>query len=108
MIGGAFTTIVNSLVSKQLTEYQRWIQQNILVHLPVHPCATAYKPGSSVKRNAAPHVGHRQLVKVDLKDYFGHISFHKVKKVFLDAGYSGKVSTTLIFWDNSNFFLPYK
>ena len=82
-------------VSKQLTEYQRWIQQNILAHLPVHPCATAYKPGSSVKRNAAPHVGHRQLVKVDLKDYFGHISFLKVKKVFLDAGYSGKVSTSL-------------
>lgn len=88
------TRIVYS-VSQQLAAYQRWIQQNILAQLPVHPCATAYMPGSSVKKNAAPHVGHRQLLQIDLEDFFGHVTYEKVKKIFIDAGYTETVSTTL-------------
>lgn len=82
-------------VSQQLAAYQRWIQQNILAQLPAHPCATAYTPGSSVKKNAAPHVGHKQLLQIDLEDFFGHITYKKVKTIFIDAGYTEEVSTTL-------------
>lgn len=66
-----------------------------MAQLPVHPCATAYKPGSSVKQNAAPHVGHKQLLQIDLEDFFGHVTYKKVKTIFIDAGYTEAVSTTL-------------
>lgn len=79
----------------ELAECQRWILRNILSKLSTHPCATAYVSGSSVKQNAAPHTGHRQLVKLDLRDFFGHVTFRHVKGVFAAAGYSEGVSTTL-------------
>lgn len=90
---GSIRTVYS--VGKELSEYQQWINRNILAQLPVHPCATAYKPGSSVKQNAAPHVGHRSLVQLDLENFFDHVTYKKVKKVFLDVGYTEAVSKTL-------------
>lgn len=91
--GGKIRTVYR--VRWELAEYQRWILRNILSQLPVHPGATAYVPGGSVKRNAAPHTGHRQLVKLDLRDFFGHVTFRQVKDVFAAAGYSDGVSAAL-------------
>ena len=38
-----------------LKNVQRSIAENILAHYPVSKHATAYKRGSSVQKNAAPH-----------------------------------------------------
>lgn len=63
---------------KLLKSIQRFILKEILVHLPASRYATAYFQNSKLKDNAAPHVGHRYLLKLDLSDFFGSIRFNMV------------------------------
>lgn len=55
------------------------IQKNILHHvldgLTVSPYAAAYRRGKPVLENAVPHVGKDLLLKLDITDFFGSISF---------------------------------
>lgn len=57
----------------------RTIQKNLLHHvldgLQVSEYATAYKKQMSVVDNALPHVGQEQILKLDIKDFFGNITF---------------------------------
>lgn len=41
--------------------------------LPIHECAKAYQPKTSIKDHAAPHASNRYLLKVDFKDFFPSI-----------------------------------
>ncbi|WP_394526674.1 reverse transcriptase family protein [Lacrimispora sp. JR3] len=58
------------------------IQKNILNHIlsgfAVSSCATAYQKGTSVLKNASVHTGNRLVLKLDIKDFFGTISFPMV------------------------------
>jgi RNA-directed DNA polymerase len=56
--------------ARELKLVQGWLLQNVLMRLPVHDAATAYQPGSSIKRNAERHVGHNYLLRVDFRDFF--------------------------------------
>lgn len=42
----------------------------------MHECATGYKPGSSIRRNAEAHVHNRPILKYDFKDFFPSITEH--------------------------------
>lgn len=58
------------------------IQKNILVHvLEPQSCsvyATAYQKEKSLLDNAAPHIGKKQVYKLDIDDFFDSISFTMV------------------------------
>ena len=54
---------------------QQHILHRVVNHLPVSPYATAYLPGKSLADNAAPHVGHKYLLKMDITDFFGSITY---------------------------------
>lgn len=58
------------------------IQRNILHHVlegfTVSSRATAYRKGTAIRDNAAPHTGKRLLLKMDIHDFFGSISFSMV------------------------------
>lgn len=54
------------------------INRRILKHLPVSNYATAYCKGSKISKNAAPHIGKRYLLKLDITDFFGGIRFEQV------------------------------
>lgn len=41
--------------------------------LPIHECAKAYQPKTSIKDHATPHAQNRYLLKVDFKDFFPSI-----------------------------------
>lgn len=43
-----------------------------------HPSATAYRKGLSIKDNATPHAGRDVLIKLDIKDFFGSLTFGRV------------------------------
>lgn len=58
-----------------LKNLQRNILKNVLHHLPVSPFATAYQKGSSVRTNAQPHVAKKQVLKLDIEDFFTSITF---------------------------------
>lgn len=58
------------------------VQKNILHHvlegLHVSGYAKAYVPHQSVVENAKPHVGAKQILKLDIQDFFGSISYFLV------------------------------
>ncbi len=58
------------------------IQKNILHHIlngfTVSACATAYHKGAGVVPNAIVHTGKKVVVKLDVNDFFGSISFPMV------------------------------
>ena len=57
---------------------QRVILREILSHFTPSRFATAYRTGKSICDNAAPHTGKRYLLKLDLLDFFGSITFEQV------------------------------
>jgi len=78
-----------------LAAAQRWIFENILLKLPMHPAAHGFIKGRSIRTNAAPHVGKQVVVNADLKDFFPTITFHRVRGAFEQLGYSPAVATIL-------------
>lgn len=60
------------------------VQKNILNHvlndIPVSSYATAYRKKTSVIANASVHVGQEQILRLDIEDFFGSISFLMVYK----------------------------
>ncbi|MEW8231483.1 MAG: retron St85 family RNA-directed DNA polymerase [Candidatus Thiodiazotropha endolucinida] len=71
---------------------QKWINSHILSHLDVSIHAHGFVKGRSIITNANSHIGSSMLLKMDLKDFFPSITFSRVMKVFLDCGYTPKVS----------------
>lgn len=48
------------------------------MQFPVSSCASAYKKGCVLKENAAPHSGKPIVLKMDIWDFFGNITFISV------------------------------
>lgn len=66
------------------------ILHGILQQLPVSKYATAYVRGSTLRANAAPHVGKRYLLKLDITDFFGSIRFAQVYSAAFHTRYFPK------------------
>lgn len=79
----------------KLKAAQRWINQNIVEHLPVHGAAHGFMPGRSILTNAEPHTNSRLLVNIDLKNFFPTVGWRRVRGVFRHAGYREQVATLL-------------
>lgn len=80
-IGGKNGKVRRLLVpDKMLMKIQRNILHHILDGYPVSGCATAYRKGTGVADNARAHKGKYVVVKLDIKDFFGSISFPMVYK----------------------------
>ena len=64
-----------------LKRVQRAIADRILAYYPVSRYAMAYTPGSNVQRNARPHVGKKQILKLDVDGFFDHVTYSRVKNI---------------------------
>ena len=62
-----------------LKRVQRAILNNLLVHMPVSPCAMAYRYGGGAIRNAARHVGRPQVLRLDIRHFFDSVRYSAVK-----------------------------
>ena len=72
------------------------IYKNYLIRYPVSEYATAYHKGAKIADNAAPHVGKKYVLKMDLSDFFGHITDRMVfEKVFSKAPFSKDIAVML-------------
>ena len=67
----------------------------ILNKLPTHAAAHGFVAGRDIFTNTAVHAGRPVIVNLDLRDFFGTITFARVRGVFKSLGYSGQVSTVL-------------
>lgn len=63
-----------------LKTIQRRIAGRLLIHEAISPYATAYRPGGSVLKNAAPHANSEVLLKLDIRRFFDHIIYPQVKE----------------------------
>lgn len=65
---------------------QRWAIDKFSDFLPVHPAATAYIKGASIKQHASLHARGKYLLKLDFKDFFpsiGAVDFIKHASAYL-------------------------
>lgn len=79
-----------------LKQVQTNILKHILVQFPVSPYATAYKNGCSTAFNASPHLNQKLLLKLDIHDFFGSITYIDIyQKVFKGEVFPAPVRTLL-------------
>ena len=74
---------------------QRQILAEILDRVPVHDAAHGFVRGRSIRSFAAPHVGRRVVLRMDLEDFFPSISGRRVQAFFRTAGYPESVADLL-------------
>lgn len=72
----------------KLSIAQSWIAYNILNNVEPHECAKAYKKNCSIVDNAKEHCGCDWLLKIDIVDFFEHISERQVYKTFKKLNYT--------------------
>lgn len=91
--GGKRKLSVPDLILKLV---QKSISDNILIQYPISRYAQAYKAGSSVQKNAYPHVGKKKILKLDIEGFFDHILYSQVKDiVFCKEKYSEPIRILL-------------
>ena len=79
----------------RLKELQRRILSGILDHIPVHAAVHGFVTGRSIVTFAAPHVGKRALLRLDLQNFFPAFPAARAQALFRTLGYPEKVSDCL-------------
>jgi len=75
-----------------LKDLQRQILLWILGKVVAHPAAHGFIKGRSIKTFAAPHVGKRALLRMDLQDFFPTFGGVRIQNVFRTLGYPESVA----------------
>lgn len=78
-----------------LLSCQKWISKEILSKIKLKNCVTAYRKKYSIIDNARIHCSRPEILKIDIVDFFGSVSFPRVYKLFMDFGYPQNVSFIL-------------
>jgi RNA-directed DNA polymerase len=89
--------------AREVKALQRAIVAEYLQGLPVHPAATAYEHGSSIRENATRHATNGPILKMDLQDFFPSIRDHDWLRYCRDVGLFDNdeerlVSTKILFF----------
>lgn len=75
-----------------LLEMQYWIYNNILKKIPVSAYAHGFTRRKSIITNAKVHLNQKELLKLDLKDFFPSININRVIYIYTSLGYTNKVA----------------
>jgi RNA-directed DNA polymerase len=79
----------------RLKDLQRQILLWILQKLPAHPAAHGFVTGRSIRTFAAPHVGKRIVMRMDLRDFFPAFGGVRIQNVFRTLGYPEAIADLL-------------
>lgn len=74
---------------------QRWIHDHILLSRTFPPYVIGFVRGRNIFDNGRPHAGSRNLMVVDIQDFFPSIGAEKISKVFLEFGYPPQIAWQL-------------
>ena len=80
---------------EHLKKLQRQILAGLLERIPPHPAAQGFLKGRSIKTFAAPHVGQRVVLRMDLQDFFPSIPSARIQALFRTMGYPESVADLL-------------
>lgn len=91
---------------------QRWLLNNVLLQIPSHSNCKGFDPGTSIKTNAAEHLGKAAILKIDLLRFYDSINERRVFAIYKQMGYHPNLAVYLakvctIVPDN-NFFIAFK
>lgn len=78
-----------------LLDIQKTIYKRILLSANLHPACTGFRQNISIVHNAKVHLGNRQLLKIDIADFFGSIKRKKIINTFKKMGYPTNISLVL-------------
>ncbi len=68
-----------------LVSVQRDILSLFLNHFEISKYATAYHKGARLRDNALPHCGKKNVLKMDIVDFFGSINFLMIRSCVFNA-----------------------
>ena len=75
---------------------QKQILCRVLSQFSPAPCACAYRKGMSLRDNALPHTGKEKVLKLDIRDFFGNITYSSIyQHVFPGTIFPPSVRTLL-------------
>jgi hypothetical protein len=78
-----------------LKDLQRRILSGILDRIPSHPAVHGFVRGRSIRTFAAPHVGRRAVLRMDLENFFPSFPGARVQSLFRTIGYPEQVADLL-------------
>ena len=68
--------------AREVKAIQRWLVNEFEPKLPIHSSATAYRSGSSIKKNAEAHASSRYMLKLDFQNFFPSITRDDIVRHF--------------------------
>lgn len=78
-----------------MKERQRWILKNILSCVEIKDCVHGFVKGKSIVTNAKCHVAKKEILCLDISDFFPSTKLSKVIDVFKKLGYIDAVAEYL-------------
>ena len=91
--GGGFREI--KAPRRYLKIIQQWIQEHILLKGTLPDNVKGFVKGQSIFSNAKVHAKNRNLMVIDVSNFFPSITFAQVEAVFGDFGYPNRVQHQL-------------
>jgi RNA-directed DNA polymerase len=91
--------------ARELKALQRYVVAEKLKSLRIHPIATAYRIGKSIRHNASAHAKKRVIMKLDFRDFFHSIRPNDLLATLKRANVEftpedSSVLTRILFWHN--------
>ncbi len=74
---------------------QKWIYLYILTTHELPEAVTGFVRGKNIFSNTKPHIPNKNLMVVDVKNFFPSISYQDVHRIFKSFGFPSKVNTLL-------------
>lgn len=74
---------------------QRWIYDYILSDRPLPPSVHGFVRARDIFSNVQPHLASKNIMVIDIKDFFPSINQRHVKQVFKELGFPVKVTIML-------------
>ena len=74
---------------------QQWVLKEILEKREVHPCCHGFVKGKSILTNAKMHMGSKEILNMDIKDFFPSINFPLIINIYLQMGYGREAAEAL-------------
>lgn len=78
-----------------LLSIQRTIYKRVLAPVHIHPAATGFRPNVSIVQNAKAHLAKKEVLKVDITNFFGSIKKQRVIGTFQKIGYPQNISKVM-------------
>ena len=67
-----------------LKTIQRWLLHRVFSHLPRSDASHGFTAGRSIFTNAQPHLTARNLLALDIRDFFPSVSYQRVKDLLVE------------------------